>query len=287
MGIITLDRVINVDPTRPVINYPGGDNGVAGGGVIGGGAAVSYQTLLLTHAPILYWPLEDLSYPLNGIEQLGSLGGYDGGINTVGATAHVAGPPSLVGSFAGRVAGGTASFIDIDSGAGAGSAAPSTSASGTLIGWFKGNALSGNFISWANASGLSTFQLAAGNNGVIQFNMRRANGGATNRSECTSVASFSDSSWHMAAVTTDGTNPYVMYVDGVSVSVNNTQTGTGTTHDWWDDVTGGGLFTTLGARRIVVNSGSAPFAGDMAQISLHNIVLTAPQIAALYAANLP
>lgn len=284
---VTSNRVINVDPTRPVINYPSGSSPVARGTVTGA-PLVSYGTLLLAQAPILYWPLDMVSVGAGQVTQLGSLGVgvYNGGIQTVGVTTRVAGPQN--GGFACRFDGSTASFIDIDSGAGAGSALPSSSQVGTLILWFKCNAQGGMPFAFADTSALGQFSYSAGGAGpaVTQMILRRS-GGAANQVSVTSTPTLTDAAWHMIALTSDNSATNIIYHDGVAVATSVATAGTATASDWLGDIAASLFFTTIGARRIVLNAGSVPFKGDIAQVSIHDSVLTPATIAALYAATLP
>jgi hypothetical protein len=251
-----------------------------------GSTNTNYQVLLQgSYSPLYYWPLEDTSVALNQVEQLGSATGLlVGGSQTVGVTTRVPGPMADKTNYACRFAGGSASFIDLDSNV----SLPGsllTSQTGTLILWYNGNGVSGYAWACVNTSALSGHFNAMGNGGVVQWSERRSVG-ATNQALLTSTGTFPDAVWHMYAVVSAGSGQNVVYVDGVAVAVTPSTSGTGTTADWFGDMDQGAsdYFPTVGARRIVVNSGSSPFKGDVAQISIHNAALSAADIAALYLA---
>jgi hypothetical protein len=207
-------------------------------------------------------------------------GTWVGGANTVSPTLRDSSTP-LSGAQQGfsMLFNGTTQFVDLLAVDGA---KPSTSETGTLVGWFNGIPGTAGYI-WSNFN--DTQQQGMGirveATGAVSWVLRRSVG-ATNEVTLTTTNTFG-AGWHQVVVVSDNVNNNQIYVDGVSQAYGTTTAGTATAKDWWADVTAAATFRpTIGACRTGAATIVSPYAGRVAECSLHNRELKSAEVLELY-----
>lgn len=241
-----------------------------------------YSVQLLTHSPVLFWPLEDVSVAAGAIQQLGSHAGthYNGGVNTVAPTLGVAGP-LVEGTSLGMTFNGTTQFLDMGNSVDRPDAGPD----GTWIVWGNGGTVAGYAYSGATGGANNLLTFTMGNSGQVACSTR-ISGGASNRATYVSTDSFSNVPWTMYAIVTNNAGASKrIYVNGVEVAGSATDVvGAGDDGDWWQTMsdTGASWFHTIGGRRIVAVTLAVPYGGSLSHVSYHSTELSAAQLLALY-----
>ena len=189
------------------------------------------------------------------------IGAHDGTLIS-GATATAA---AKVGQ--GFTLNGTSDYVSI-----AGGALVASQAAFTVDAWFKTTSGSGfePIYSESHTTDGNPFLYAGLLNGKLHFTARGT--GAT--MAITSVASYNDGAFHLAAFVKQSDNSWEMFVDGVSVGTSTTAVGTLTLNR-----------SEMG--RFGQGAGAADFfLGQIDETELFNRALTQPEILALYNASI-